>query len=107
MSQKEKKEKRKRKEKERKKEVSTRSHSMGECPLKKVLRGWRDGSKLKSTAALPDDPGSIPSTHVVDHNHLSGGPRALFWPPRSPSTHMVHRLTWHIKHPTHKINKYL
>ena len=34
--------------------------------------GSRDGSAVKSIAlaALPEDPGSIPSTYMVAYNHL-------------------------------------
>ena len=34
-------------------------------------RGWRDGSVVKSTnSALPEVLSSIPSNHMVAHNHL-------------------------------------
>jgi hypothetical protein len=38
----------------------------------KVLKGggWRDGQWLRALAALPEDPGSIPSTNMVAHSHL-------------------------------------
>jgi hypothetical protein len=31
---------------------------------------WRDGLAVKSTAALPKVLSSIPSNHMVAHNHL-------------------------------------
>ena len=34
------------------------------------LRGWRDGSAVRTLAALPEVLSSIPSNHMVAHNHL-------------------------------------
>jgi hypothetical protein len=36
----------------------------------KVFGGWRDGSVVKSTNCLPEILSSIPSDHMVAHNHL-------------------------------------
>lgn len=33
--------------------------------------GWRDGSVIKSMAALAEDLGSVPSTHMGAHKPLS------------------------------------
>jgi hypothetical protein len=38
--------------------------------LKQFLRGWRDGLAVKSLAALPENLGSVPSTHMAAHNCL-------------------------------------
>lgn len=50
---------------------------------------------LRALTALPEDPGSIPSTHTVAPSHLQfqlqGVPRALFWPWWVPSIKIVHR----------------
>jgi hypothetical protein len=35
-----------------------------------VDRVWRDGSAVKALAALPENWGSIPSTHIAAHNCL-------------------------------------
>lgn len=35
---------------------------------KTYYRGWRDGSAVRALATLPEDPGSVPSTHTVTHN---------------------------------------
>jgi hypothetical protein len=32
--------------------------------------GWRDGSVVKTLTALPEVLSSIPSNHMVAHNHL-------------------------------------
>lgn len=37
---------------------------------KKQGRGWRDGSVAKSITALPEDPGSVPSTYMAARNYL-------------------------------------
>lgn len=46
---------------------------------------------LKATAALVGS--SVPSTGVAAHNYNSScnRPNTLFWPPRVPSMHVVHR----------------
>jgi hypothetical protein len=36
----------------------------------KMTRGWRNGSVVKGTTALPEVLSSIRSTHMVTHNHL-------------------------------------
>jgi hypothetical protein len=36
----------------------------------RFIVGWRDGSVVKSTAALPEALSSFPSKHMVAHNHL-------------------------------------
>jgi len=33
-------------------------------------RDWRDGSVVRALTALPEVLSSIPSNHVVAHNHL-------------------------------------
>jgi hypothetical protein len=33
-------------------------------------RGWRDGSQVRALTALPEILSSIPSNHMVAHNHL-------------------------------------
>jgi len=33
-------------------------------------RGWRDGSAVRALTALPEFLSSIPSNHMVTHNHL-------------------------------------
>ena len=41
---------------------------------------------LRGMAALPEDPGSIPITHMAAHNHLKlqfQGSDALFWLPQA------------------------
>jgi hypothetical protein len=37
---------------------------------KKCFAGWRDGSVVKSTRALPELLSSIPSNHMVAHSYL-------------------------------------
>jgi hypothetical protein len=32
--------------------------------------GWREAKRLRALAALPEDPGLIPSTHMATHNYL-------------------------------------
>ena len=34
------------------------------------VSGWRDGSEVNSTATPPEVLSSIPSNHMVTHNHL-------------------------------------
>ena len=34
------------------------------------VRDWRGAQQLRVPAVLPEDPGLIPSTHTVAHNHL-------------------------------------
>lgn len=36
--------------------------------------GWRVGSAVKSTAALPEDPDLVASTHTAAHDHLQQVP---------------------------------
>jgi hypothetical protein len=38
--------------------------------LKKLCRGWRHAQWLRAVTALPEVLGSIPSNHMVAHNHL-------------------------------------
>jgi hypothetical protein len=38
---------------------------------KRQTRDWRDGSVVKSTDCFPEVLSSIPSNHMVAHNHLS------------------------------------
>jgi hypothetical protein len=38
--------------------------------FRRELKGWRDGSAVKDTAVLPKVLSSIPSNHMVVHNHL-------------------------------------
>jgi hypothetical protein len=48
---------------------------------------------LRALAALPEDLGSIPSTHMAAHNCLqlqSWESNAFFWPPGAPDKQMVH-----------------
>jgi hypothetical protein len=35
-----------------------------------ILRHWKGVSMVRTLAALPEDPGSIPSTHMVSYNLL-------------------------------------
>ena len=55
--------------------------------------------QLRALVVLPENPGSVPSTHTVTHNHLNTGSRgskalhgsnAFFWTLWVPGTHMVH-----------------
>jgi hypothetical protein len=40
-------------------------------PVRTILKGTGEmARRLRTLAALPEDPGSISSTHVVAHNHL-------------------------------------
>jgi hypothetical protein len=32
--------------------------------------GWKDGSRLRALTALPEVLSSVPSNHMVAHNHL-------------------------------------
>jgi hypothetical protein len=44
-------------------------------PLKFSYGGWRDGSAVKKAlTALPEILSSIPSNHMVVHNHLKWDP---------------------------------
>jgi hypothetical protein len=55
--------------------------------------------------ALPDDTGSIPSTHMLAYNYYNSSPRVpdtLFWPLWAPGMYVAHR---HIK--THKLKIFL
>lgn len=48
---------------------------------------------LRVPAALPEYPGSIPSSHTAGHNHRSSsskGSDAFFWPPQAVGMYMVH-----------------
>jgi len=38
--------------------------------LRKSTRVWRDGSRVRALAALPEVLSSIPSNHMVAYNHL-------------------------------------
>jgi hypothetical protein len=38
--------------------------------LKRQEQGWREGSVVKSSDALPEVLSSIPSNHMMAHNHL-------------------------------------
>lgn len=38
--------------------------------LKETLQGCRDGSAVEAVGALPEDAGSIPSTHTAAHYSL-------------------------------------
>jgi hypothetical protein len=35
--------------------------------LKLIFMGWKEGSAVRALAALPEDPGSIPSTYMAAH----------------------------------------
>jgi hypothetical protein len=39
---------------------------------KNFMMGWREGSAVRVLTALPEVLSSIPSTHMVAHNHLQG-----------------------------------
>lgn len=46
--------------------------------------------RLRTLAVLAEDPGSVPSTYMVDGNHRNSSSRessALFWPPLALHTH--------------------
>ena len=49
--------------------------------------------QVRTLAALPEHPGSMPGTHVVTHNSSPKGSDALFWPPQELVMHVVHRRT--------------
>ena len=36
----------------------------------KIIRAGEMSQQLRALAAFPEDPGSIPSTHMVAHSHL-------------------------------------
>ena len=38
--------------------------------IKKIHQAGEMAQRLSALAALPEDPGLIPSTHMVAHNHL-------------------------------------
>lgn len=61
--------------------------------MKTCSGAWRDGSATKSTAALPDDLSSIPSTYMAAPNllylHFSRTKR-LFYLPQALYVHGVH-----------------
>jgi len=42
-----------------------------------IKRGWRECSAVRSTAALPEDPGSIPSTHMTVYMYVTPAPGTL------------------------------
>jgi hypothetical protein len=47
--------------------------------------------QLRALATVAEDPGSIPSTHLVAHNIYNSsfkGSDALFWPLRALDTHV-------------------
>lgn len=44
------------------------------------IRVWRDGSGVKSTYALVEDPSSVPSSHMRPYSPLSAAP-----PPEDPA----------------------
>jgi hypothetical protein len=64
--------------------------------------------QLRAFAAFTKDPGSIPSSHMVTHNHLSpvpGGSDGLFWPPQAPDIMWctyIHKAKY-----SHTQNKYI
>lgn len=55
--------------------------------------GWEMVPRLRTLTALPEDPGSVPSTHISQLtstcNYRSWGPNILFCPPQT------HALTMH------------
>ena len=53
------------------------------------IRGWRDGSVDQSTAALPEDPVLVLSTHMVTKNTVM----SVLWGVLSPRTPGY---TWYI-----------
>lgn len=51
--------------------IELRLHDSSSKKKPKNLTGsWRDGSGAKSTATLPEDPGSDLSTYMAAHNRL-------------------------------------
>ena len=61
---------------------------------------------LNALVALAEDPGLIPSTHKVVHNHPYSsfkGSNVLFWLPQAPNPHIVHIHTF--RENTHKMAK--
>lgn len=52
--------------------------------------------QLGALATLPENPSSVFNTHTLTHNCLqcpSQASHTLFWPPRTPGAHEVHRRT--------------
>lgn len=55
--------------------------------------------RLRTLAVLAEDPGSVPSTYMVDGNHRNSSSRessALFWPLRTSGKHMLYTQTKHL-----------
>lgn len=51
-----------------------------------IFWAWEMAQWLRAPAALPEDPGSLPSNHIAAHNCLwlqSGRSNAFFWPPQT------------------------
>ena len=49
--------------------------------------------KLRTLAALAENPGSVPNNHMAAHNHVYlqfQASNTLFWLPRASSIHMVY-----------------
>lgn len=50
-------------------------------PKTLVDRGWRGGSEGRAFAAVAEDPGLFPTTHITTRDPSSRGSDTLFWPP--------------------------
>lgn len=62
--------------------------------------------QLRALAALKNDSGLIPSTHIVGHNSSPRGSNALFWPPQASDMHMMYLHACKQNTQTHKVVKY-
>lgn len=58
-----------------------------------LYHGWSDGSSAKSTGCFPENPGTIPNTHMAAHSHVISS-RPLFW----FCIYVVARHKWEAKH---------
>jgi hypothetical protein len=64
---------------------------------------WKDCSVVEKLPALPEDPSSISSTHIIFYNAKPWGSNPLFWIPEAHYMHMVYRQTYVQNVLTHKI----
>lgn len=62
-----------------------------------VFRAAEAAQPLTAMAVLPEDPGLVPSIHIV-YNSSSRGSNTFFWSPWVPEKHVLHiyRETTHI-----------
>jgi hypothetical protein len=58
-----------------------------------LLRSRDRVPQLRALAALPEDPGSQHRQGIIHHSSLRLS-NALFWLPRAPGAHVVHRNTY-------------